>query len=607
MRLEEYWGVGPKTRETLVEELGVERAVRAIESGDVRTLAEAGLPRGRATQILRRATGGDGMEMLATSDARAAYKELLDLAVERAVTERAADRIRVLTPCSSREEMDDRLDAVLEARDAWAGLPEDDRETVLDAYERYDERDESELAAVEAALALLEAGIDAGPFVAIADLEREALEAAAAALSALEGGRVREGADDELDRVRAALGAVEDLDANALELIDELRSEGVRDVDRFRESFEDRLLSETDVTIDQVRAAMPTDAADATDFVGGTLRNLRASLTEAVDEREAAVTRDLEASIADARAEIDRAVSAVDEIALELSLARFALAYDCTRPTFVGGEARGAADRASAGPARDGEAGAVSVVNARNLTLAAADESVQPVTYALGSHTVAAEEVPEAADSTPGDERVAVLTGANSGGKTTLLETLCQVVLLASMGLPVPADRAEVTPVDALVFHRRHASFNAGVLESTLRSVVPPLADGGRTLMLVDEFEAITEPGSAADLLHGLVTLTVERDALGVFVTHLAEDLEPLPAQARVDGIFAEGLSPDLELLVDYQPRFGTVGRSTPEFIVSRLVANASDRAERAGFETLAAAVGHEAVQRTLADARWRE
>jgi len=57
-------------------------------------------------------------------------------------------------------------------------------------------------------------------------------------------------------------------------------------------------------------------------------------------------------------------------------------------------------------------------------------------------------------------------------------------------------------------------------------------------------------------------------------------------------------------LLVDYQPRFGTVGRSTPEFIVSRLVANASDRGERSGFET-AEAVGNDVVQRTLADARW--
>jgi dsDNA-specific endonuclease/ATPase MutS2 len=200
---------------------------------------------------------------------------------------------------------------------------------------------------------------------------------------------------------------------------------------------------------------------------------------------------------------------------------------------------------------------------------------------------------------------VTVLTGANSGGKTTLLETLCQVVLLTAMGLPVPAEAAEVGAFDTVVFHRRHASFNAGVLESTLKSIVPPLTDEGRALMLVDEFEAITEPGRAADLLNGLVQLTVDRGALGVYVTHLADELSPLPSAARIDGIFAEGLTQDLALQVDYQPRFGTVGKSTPEFIVSRLVANARDRAERGGFEALAAAVGEEAVQRTLSDAQW--
>ncbi|MDY7080922.1 MAG: DNA mismatch repair protein, partial [Halobacteria archaeon] len=102
--------------------------------------------------------------------------------------------------------------------------------------------------------------------------------------------------------------------------------------------------------------------------------------------------------------------------------------------------------------------------------------------------------------------------------------------------------------------------------------------------------------------LHGLVTLTVEKDALGVFVTHLADDLEPLPETARVDGIFAEGLDDELELEVDYQPRFDTVGRSTPEFIVSRLIAGSSDTNERMGFETLAQAVGVQKVQKTLDD-----
>ena len=51
MRLEEYWGVGPKTRERLIEGLGREQAIEAIESGDVRALSNAGLARGRAPRI----------------------------------------------------------------------------------------------------------------------------------------------------------------------------------------------------------------------------------------------------------------------------------------------------------------------------------------------------------------------------------------------------------------------------------------------------------------------------------------------------------------------------------------------------------------------------
>ncbi|MHC3437969.1 MutS-related protein [Natrialbaceae archaeon A-gly3] len=584
MQLEEYWGVGPKTRELLVEELGTERAIRAIESGDIRTLSQAGLPRGRATGILRRATGVAGMDTLATRDARAAYKEVLEVVAAHAVTDRAADRIRVLTPLSTREEIESRLEDVLAARDAWAALEDETQEAVLAAYDRQDDRADGDLASVETALAVLEAGVESGPFEAIAALDQGRLEDAARALSALEGGRVRAGADEKLDRLRETLGTVEDLNANAHAVVEELRDAGVGDADRFRAAFEDRLLEDADVTVDQVREAMATEAADAADFVATTVRNLQSDLREAVDAREEAVRDDLEATIEETADVVEEAVSAVEEVALSLSLARFSLAYDCTRPTLL-----------------EGDDGALAVLEARNLELAARGEEVQPVTYALGEHSLT--DASADLEDRPGEERVAVLTGANSGGKTTVLETLCQIVVLASMGLPVPAERAEVTPVDALVFHRRHASFNAGVLESTLRSIVPPLSNSGRTLMLVDEFEAITEPGSAADLLHGLVRLTVDREALGVFVTHLADDLEPLPPEARVDGIFAEGLDSDLELLVDYQPRFDTVGRSTPEFIVSRLLANATDRTERAGFETLAQAVGRDAVKRTLADA----
>ncbi|WP_232687276.1 MutS-related protein [Halobacterium zhouii] len=596
MRLEEFWGVGPKTAERLETELGVADAVDAIESADVRTLVSAGISRGRATRILRRANGGEGMDALATDDARAVYKDLVALAATFAVTQHAADRVRVLTPLTDREEMAARLDSVAAARETWRNLDEDARGDVLAIFEEHDSRDSGERAAVETALALRDcealwsdgAGETAasGVFAPLAAIDRGHLEDAAEALRYLGPDGVREGADAKLDRLRERASTLERLERDTFDVLETVRSEGVDGTDEFREAFVQYVASETDVRTGEVREAMSPDAADAADFVSTTLRSLAEDVRERAAEREDDVEAELRGDISGGREAVTAAVEAVSDIAFHLSLARFAAAYDLTRPEFVD---------------HDG----LAVRNARNLALDADGEDVQPVTYAVGDHDI--EPSGSAAADPPSGDRVAVLTGANSGGKTTLLETLCQVAVLASMGLPVPAERAEVGPMDSVVFHRRHASFNAGVLEATLRSVVPPVTAGDRTLMLVDEFEAITEPGSAADLLHGLVTLTVEQEALGVFVTHLADDLEPLPDVARTDGIFAEGLNQDLALRVDYQPRFDTVGKSTPEFIVSRLVADAADRSEQAGYNTLARAVGESAVQRTLADAKWNE
>jgi len=611
MRLEDYWGIGPKTSEQLVSALGTSRAVEAIEAADVRGLVDAGLHRGRATRILRRANGEAGMDVLATADTRSVYDDLLSLAAGHALTAHAADRIRVLTPLADREAIETRLDDVVAARDAWKRLTEADRGRVIDAFDAYDDAEGSDLAAVETALVLQEVGLVDTPFEAVGELETAALRDAADALADVRGSidltgagddgdiQIARGADAELDRLRDHRDAAEDLANSAFDVLDTVRDGSLRDFEALEAATIDHVASETGVDPATVRSVAPDDALDAADFVSATLRDLVGELEEALADREATVAADIRDRIGGVRTGTDesddgertesaaessvaRAVDAVSDAAFLLSLARFAAAADLVRPTLVD----------------DG----IAVRNARNPFLPG---DVQPVSYAIGTHTLADDAGVASVDAPPTGDRVSVLTGANSGGKTTLLETICAVALLASMGLPVPAESAEVGSFDRIVFHRRHASFNAGVLESTLKSVVPPLVEDGRTLMLVDEFEAITEPGRAADLLNGLVTLTVDRGALGVYVTHLAEDLSPLPEAARIDGIFAEGLTNDLALRVDYQPRFGTVGKSTPEFIVSRLVANATDRGVRAGFEHLAGAVGEEAVQRTLSDAEW--
>ena len=209
--------------------------------------------------------------------------------------------------------------------------------------------------------------------------------------------------------------------------------------------------------------------------------------------------------------------------------------------------------------------GGIAFINGRHLFI----ENPQPVSYVVGKK-------PEGFDvpgsDVVGDEKVVILTGANSGGKTSLLELITQIILLAHMGLPVPAERAWVEPLDEVFFFRRKRSaYGAGAFETALRSFVRALRGEGRKLILIDEFEAITEPGAAVKIIGELLKVAHERGFHVVIVSHLGEDLKKELPFARVDGIEAQGLDENLNLIVDRQPAFGRLGRSTPELIVERL------------------------------------
>ena len=68
---------------------------------------------------------------------------------------------------------------------------------------------------------------------------------------------------------------------------------------------------------------------------------------------------------------------------------------------------------------------------------------------------------------------VVLLTGANSGGKTTLLETFAQISIMAQMGLPVCAYEARVQIVDEVYFFSKKRSLDAGAFESFLNTFMP--------------------------------------------------------------------------------------------------------------------------------------
>ncbi|MCD6140380.1 MAG: endonuclease MutS2 [Thermococcus sp.] len=203
--------------------------------------------------------------------------------------------------------------------------------------------------------------------------------------------------------------------------------------------------------------------------------------------------------------------------------------------------------------------GGIGFINGRHLFI----RNPQPVSYAVGE---------VAHLNGLNGERVVILTGANSGGKTSLLELISQIVILAHMGFPVPAEKAWIEPLDELFFFRRkRSSYGAGTFETALRSFARSLVKEDKKLILIDEFEAITEPGAAVKIIGELLKIAHEREFYVVIVSHLGEDLKRELPFARVDGIEAQGLDENLNLIVDRQPKFGVLGKSTPELIVERL------------------------------------
>lgn len=167
-------------------------------------------------------------------------------------------------------------------------------------------------------------------------------------------------------------------------------------------------------------------------------------------------------------------------------------------------------------------------------------------------------------------ENIALLTGANSGGKTTLLETLTQISIMAQMGLPVSAKNAEIKLLDEIYHFSKKRSLDAGAFESFLNVFIPIVTTKSEKLVLLDELEGITELEAAVKIISSFIDMIKETNSYGIIVTHMAEELMKF-TDVRVDGIEAKGLDENYNLIVDRTPKMNFLAKSTPELILKRI------------------------------------
>jgi DNA mismatch repair protein MutS2 len=134
------------------------------------------------------------------------------------------------------------------------------------------------------------------------------------------------------------------------------------------------------------------------------------------------------------------------------------------------------------------------------------------------------------------DRPLLLITGPNAGGKTIALKTLALCALMAQVGCHVPAADGSRLPVFerlyAIIGDEQSVAENLSTFSAFVKQIREVLADAdGRSLVLVDELGAGTDPDEGAALARAILEELADRGTLVVATTHL----EPLRTFASAE------------------------------------------------------------------------
>ncbi|KNY28869.1 MutS-related protein [Pseudobacteroides cellulosolvens] len=131
--------------------------------------------------------------------------------------------------------------------------------------------------------------------------------------------------------------------------------------------------------------------------------------------------------------------------------------------------------------------------------------------------------------------RIQIITGPNQGGKTTYIRAAGILQVLAQAGIPVPAAKAAVSPVDCLFTHfpaDEKPESNEGRLGEELDRMLFILENATpKSLVLMNESFASTNSREGSAIAEDILSALAVIGARCAFVTHLYELAE------RVDSI----------------------------------------------------------------------